>query len=316
VSAGSSRGTRPAAAAPVGEDLGAVAHPVLLVERLPGMARQRRVAPQHGPVQPGQLRSQVDAEPLGEAVPCRAEGGQRAGDVTGPVQRQHQLGPESLAQRVLVEQAAQVGHQLGALAEPLLRLDQVLDRDEPLLVQRAQAPVQAGGALDVLAGGAAPQRQGPSEQVRGAGRLALGERRPPVRREPPEGREVELVVADRQPVAGHVAVQARFAGAVDERPAQARGVGADVGHRGGRRFAVPDHVDQPVDRDDAARLQQQGGDEAALLGGPDRQHGVLTPDPDRPEQLKPHHTPTRATPVSTVRAGRRRIGCVDTVASR
>jgi hypothetical protein len=86
-----------------------------------------RVLGQDGRLQPAQLRPRVDAQLLDQDRPGPLVGQQGIGLPTGPVQGQHELGPQPLPQRLLADQPFELGHQLPVPAQPQLRLDPDLD---------------------------------------------------------------------------------------------------------------------------------------------------------------------------------------------
>jgi hypothetical protein len=103
--------------------------------RLPGRRVERSVGGEDLLVQAPKRSAWLDAEFLGQHCAGGAELGQRIGLPAGPVQRQHDLAAESLAQRMLADQAGQLGRCLLVTAQGDHHLDPLLDRAQPQLGQ-------------------------------------------------------------------------------------------------------------------------------------------------------------------------------------
>ena len=131
--------------------------------QLPGwgrLGRRREVQPrilgEDRRLQPAQLRPRVDAQLLDQDRPGPLIGQQRVGLPTGAVQGQHELGPQPLPQRLLPDQPLQLGHQLPMPPQPQVRLDPILQRDQPQLGQ----PIGLGRARRRCPG--TPRTPGPA----------------------------------------------------------------------------------------------------------------------------------------------------------
>jgi hypothetical protein len=73
----------------------------------------------------------LDAELVDEHASCVAEGRERLGLPTGPIQRNHQLPTQTLAVRMLDDQALELGKRLRVPTELEVRLDSLLEGGEP-----------------------------------------------------------------------------------------------------------------------------------------------------------------------------------------
>jgi len=185
----------------------------------------------------------------------------------GAVERQHQQRPQPLAQRELLDQAAELGDRLGVPAGLHVQAHPPLEGgDVPL----GEVPA---GDVDRLTGEtaerfAAPQRQGGG---RVSGREAL------------EGGDVHLRRLDPQPVAGFGGDEVA---AEIQRLAQPAHVRLHQVCHARRGLGAPHGRHDPVDRHRPARLQQQDGQHGLLLDTAEGDLGVAAPRAQRAEQLE------------------------------
>jgi hypothetical protein len=91
---------------------------------------QPRVLGQDRGMQPAQLRPGIDAQLLDQDRPGPLVGKERIGLPTRPVQRQQQLGPQPLPQRLVTDQPLQLGHQLPVPPQPQVGLEAILQGDQ------------------------------------------------------------------------------------------------------------------------------------------------------------------------------------------
>ncbi len=96
--------------------------------------------------------------------------------------------------------------------------------------------------------------------------------------------EVELTVADPDEVAGGLRQDQIPA----ERLAQLGDVHLERRPGGLREVRHPELVDEPVAGDDLVGVQQQGGEQGALLRAAEPQDPAFFPDLERPEDPKLH----------------------------
>ena len=165
------------------------------------------------------------------------------------IQAQHQLPAQTLTQRILVDQRLQLPHELGVPPGRQLLLDSLLQTGDAQLLK--------------------PGDLGRGEPVRGQ----VGQRGPPPQRQrllepplvpqPPEPRQVELVVADGDEVSRRLGDQPL----PPDQLAQPRDVELQRLVRGFGRIVLPQQVDQSSAGHDAIGLQQQRAQKSALLGG-------------------------------------------------
>ena len=126
------------------------------------------------------------------------------------VEREHQLGAEALAVRVLGDQRLELGDEREVAAERQLGVDPLLDGREPELLEPLRLDLREPLELEI------PERPSVPEGFRGAQGLRRGsgiagrERLPPVRGEPLEALEVELSRLDPQQVAARAGGETRL----------------------------------------------------------------------------------------------------------
>ena len=86
-------------------------------------------------MQAPQLRAGLDADLLDERRPRLAVGVQRIGLPPGAVQREHALGVEALAQRLLAHEPVELADDLPVAPGGEIALDRVLERRQPELLE-------------------------------------------------------------------------------------------------------------------------------------------------------------------------------------
>ena len=145
-------------------------------------------------------------------------------------------------------------------AEREIGVDALLERDGAELLEARDLGLGERLVEEVRERGAAPERERLAERALGRGRISCLERRPSVLREPREAVEVDALGIELE----HVARRAgRDHG--PERLAELRDVDLDRVRRGLGRIAGPERLDEPVDGDDAARLEREHGEQRARL---------------------------------------------------
>ena len=174
----------------------------------------------------------------------------------GAVQREHEEAAEPFAVGVLRGEPGRVGDRVVVAAELDLRLDPVLERGQPELVEAGDLALEERLEREVGERGPAPERE---RVAQGCG--ALGRRQGPrVVHQALEPAGVDRAGVDAQQVAGRAGLDHFLAERV---PEPRDGVLHDrVGRR--RRVRAPEVVDQRVHRDDRPRVQQEVGEHRAL----------------------------------------------------
>ncbi len=277
----------------LGGHLGAgLAHADRLGRRRPG---QVRVAEQDRLVQRAQLGAGRRAQLLVQQPVDLPERVQRLGLAAGPVQRQHQLAPEPLAQRVLAGQRAQLAHQERVPAHHQLHVDALFEHAQPLLGQPRHLLAVQQLAGHVGQGGAAPQVQRLGVGGGGLHQVAGGPRPLGARGQVGEQEHVDAL-------GGHLDLVAVGDRADDRRVAQGLPQPHHVGLQGapgpGRRRALPQPLDQFVHAHGPVGAQQQRGEQHPVLAGAHR--GGPLPDPHLQRPEKPElRTRTHARPLAS-----------------
>ena len=139
------------------------------------------------PLECAQLLARLEAE-LVEREPRLLVGGERVDLPTGAVEREHLQPPQPLACRVLAGERLQLADQLGVHAELELRLDPVLERRQPQLLQPPRLGLRERLEREVGERCTAPQLRAP-RAARAARSRAGSLARPPA--EPLEAPRVD-----------------------------------------------------------------------------------------------------------------------------
>jgi hypothetical protein len=200
----------------------------------------------------------LDPETVHERFARRLIGGESLCLPARPVERQHQLRAEALAQRVLGDERLDLADQRGSAAECEIGLDPALEHRQPQLLEATDRGLGEGLVFEVGESPASPERERVAEQARrklGLGRLGL-------RNEPFEPLQVELSGPQAQHVAGCSGLELLRCRA--ERLPELRHPHLQRRHAGVGGLAAPEFVDQAVAGDDLADVEQK-----------DRQHGAL-----------------------------------------
>ena len=198
---------------------------------------------------------------------------QRLGLPVAAVQSEHQLRPEALPVRVLVDEGLELTHHLGVPRQSQLRVDQLLDGRHSQIVQPVDF-VPGEGLIGQLAERtAAPE----SEPLLGGResrlRIAGGGSRPGRIEQPLEAPRVHLVRVDSQLIAvlaGDEHVGRAAASVAGQSSAQAVDVNLNCLRGGGRRTVAPELVDEPVGRDRLVRAQKEQRQKSPLLAAAER----------------------------------------------
>lgn len=211
-------------------------------------------------VEGGQVGRGAGAQLLGQGAPRLLVHRQRLSGPAARVQGPHQLSVQPLAQRMRVEQSAQLRYECGAAAEREVRVDSVLYGGEPQLFETGHLGARAG---EVGQGRAAPQGERLPEYGLGPRVVALGEGRSSVAGQPLEAVRVDGVGGDGDAVAGGVGLDPCVR---TEPPAQPGDLGLEGVGGSGRRLATVQTVGQPLRGDGPAGVQEEQGEQRAGAG--------------------------------------------------
>jgi hypothetical protein len=208
------------------------------------------VWPSGSPLEGPHLGAEVGPELVREEVPGPLERGQRVALPARAVEREDEEAPPVLAQRVVRDQALQVGDDLVLPAEGQPRLELC---GEGSGAQLGQPPSLGHGerrVRPVLVRLSPPEADGGGEHPLGSGGVAGAQQRPAAGHQLADAQRVELVGGHRQGVAGappddqaprRAARPLGFQGA-----AQAHEVDLQRLASGRRTLAVPERLGEPV----------------------------------------------------------------------
>ena len=140
---------------------------------------ERRVLAQDRALQLLQRRARLDPELVDEHAAGGLVGGQRLGLAARPVEREHQLAAQALAEGVLRRQRVELRDQRGVAAEREVGVDPHLDREQVHLLEAPDRRLGERLVGEVGERGAAPERERLAQLL--GGLLRLGCRRPPGR---------------------------------------------------------------------------------------------------------------------------------------
>ena len=225
-----------------------------------GDGRDRRVVSEDRLLEAPQLRAWLERQLLQEHLAGLLEHLERVRLASAAVEGKHQVPPQALAERALLQRSADGGHQVGVLAERESRLEVLLQRVELQRVQPRGLGRRPRGLRQTEQRRPAPEGERLGDRVRGAARIAGAERAARSREQ-----LLELDGIDRRPVE-RVPVGGEPDRVLAQRPAQP---GHMVLHGVSRRcgeIAAPQRLDQRVRRDDATRSQGQARHERLPLG--------------------------------------------------
>jgi hypothetical protein len=246
-----------------------------------GRQLERRVLPEDRGVQAPELRPGLDPEPLHERVPRPAVDVQRLGLVPAAIEREHELGREALARRVLREQPPQLADDRRMPPGAQVGLHARLQRGDALLLEAPDLGLGERRELQSRQRWAAPQRQGVAQHARRALGVARGERLAAGRQLALEALGVGLVGLHHQPVSRRRGLEQ--AGAA-ECLAQARHVDLQRLHRAGRRLLAPQREGQLLGAHRPVGAQRQYGEQRARLGAAESQRAVAGAHLERTEE--------------------------------
>ena len=227
-----------------------------------GRGVQLGIVAEDGALEPPQLLAGLEAELVGELAPHSAVGLQRLRLAAGTVEREHELGPQALAQRVRGDQRLELADEVCVASACKVGVDPLLKHRQPQLVELPDLGLGERLVREVGERRAAPEGECGAQLVR----RPHGLRSPRLPAQPLEHREVELLRLDVQDVAGRARGQPLGA----ELAPQPHDVDLDaLRRRGGRRLS-PQLGDQPVGGNDLVRVQQQEGEQRTLLEAAER----------------------------------------------
>lgn len=234
-------------------------------------------------LQLAQPRARLDADLLDHVFAGRREGLQRLAATARAIQRQHQLRPELLAQRVQRGLPPQPVDHVVEPAEFQRGPGEPLDRGETAFLDPGELGAQQRSRVELGGRDAVPPGQRLTEEARGRLRVVVRQGGLALADELVERVEVQLAGFDHE----LVAVAGMRDQPVTEDLAQPGDVRAQV-RLGRHRRRIPDRLRQLCDADRLVRVQQQHGEHRALPGSAQLQHCAGPPYRQRTEQQELH----------------------------
>ena len=242
---------------------------------------------EHGLLDLPQRGPRVDAELLGQDRARPLVRAQRVGLTARPVQRGHELGPEALAERILLHQRFELTDQLRVPAEQQVGVDAVFDCREPRLFESGDHRSREGVVREVDECGAAPQCERVAQHRRRRLGVTRVEGSAAFRREPVETGRVERVSWQIE----RVATSACRDPVLAERASQARNVDLQVVARRDA-LAVPDVFEELVGRHRVPLGQREVDEQRARTRAADVDgSAVVVEHLERPQDSELHGVP-------------------------
>ena len=182
------------------------------------------------------------------------------------------------------DQPLQLGHELVVAPERELGVVEKLDRPQPLLLELSRLRLVDGLAGKIRKRLPAPEVE-PAAEVLGRIRRPPGsESRGRLVDEALEPAEVERRRLEMEAIARTAALDPLSA----ERASKPVHVHLQRGDRRARRLRSPERVDEAVPRNDLVGVQEQEGQQGALLRGSEPQRAVVSDDLDRAQDAEFH----------------------------
>ena len=198
-------------------------------------------------------RAGLEAQFVGQGAADSLIRLQRVGLPPGPIQSDHQLARQPFAQRVLAGQRVEFGDHQGVTAGSQIRLDSILERSKPCLLQTSRLVLSKCVIGKVRQRRTAPQRQRTLQMPGGRGPILSLERAPPLGHQFLESVDVEMTAVERYYVTVTLGPQ-HF---VTKRTAQLRDIPLDQLGRTPGRVLLPQRVNDPVRAQHLAAVHEQ-----------------------------------------------------------
>lgn len=215
---------------------------------------------------------------------------------TGAVAGEHEQLPPPLPVGVLGHERLEIAERVAVAALVEQGGEAVLEGGRPQLDQSLAFDLGEGVELDIGVGLPAPEGERPVEGGLGLGGSARGEEGPAPGHPGLEHRGVQVVVGDGQEVARRSGDEhrRRLAGRAirfEDAPQQ-RDVRLEGRRGGGGRLSLPEVLDDPVERDDPVRIDEEPRQQGALSGSADVERLPAVEHLDRAQHPELHLTST------------------------
>ena len=211
----------------------------------------RRVVREDGLLDAPELRSRLETQLVGEHAPCLLEHLECVRLPPAAVERQHQLAPQPLPERVVCNRRAQRRDQLSVLSERERNLEPLLERVHTQRLEPARLGVEPRRAGEALQGRTPPEVERRSNHIRRGPHVAVTQRAARLRQQFLEPHGIHMRVVQRIPI-GRAGDRRLSQGG-----AKTRNVVVERIARGGRELRAPQAVDECVDVDDATISERE-----------------------------------------------------------
>ena len=228
-----------------------------------------------------QLGAGLDPELLDERPARVVIRRERLRLAAAPVEREHQLAPEPLAQGLGTDEHLDLRDELGVRSQLEIGRDPLLEHAQAQVLEPVDLRLREGLELEVGERGSPPQAERLAEQQRPL--LRLGGASFP--RESLEARQIELVGLELEDVAGGPGEQAGG-------PEQLAQLRDGVLQRGGGRawwVLPPELVDEPLRRHHFVHTQEEERQERALISAAEQNGFVPVENLERTEDPELEH---------------------------
>ena len=242
-----------------------------------------------------ELAGGLDAELLGERVAGLMIGVERVGLAAGAVEREHEMGVQTLAHRLGRDELLQLGDQLAVPAGLQVGLDANLHRCQPLLFEACDLCGGERGPRQLGERRPTPQREALAKQPGRRIRVARRQLAASAFDQPLEPLGIQLALAHANAVAGG---SGREQLRVAQRLSQPRDVNLDRLHRAVRRVLPPQPGSQPLRAHGLVGTKQQHGEQRSRFPAAERNRTGFPTDHERSEdpELDSHPRATLLAP--------------------
>ena len=233
-----------------------------------------------------ELIARLEPELRVQQPPARAEDLERVRLSTAPVQREHELAAQALAQRMSRHERLELGDELRRSPRCQVGVDPILDGCEPQLVEACDLALGEVLVGEVGERASSPQSERLSERLPGSAGILL-EQTMAFCRETLELPRVEIAVGEGKSVAGRHGLDR----CGTERAAKLRDEVLERLRSGRRRRAAPELLDQTIRGDDLARVQGEKREQRTLASCAELDDATVVGDLERTEDANLHASP-------------------------
>jgi len=262
------------------------------------LQEKRRVMPEDPLLERSERRGRHEPELLVEGPAEVLQRRQRVRVPPAAIQREHQLRPRALTERLAGDERLELWRHGCVLPEGQLGVDAILDAVEAQLRQARR--LEHGERLAELRERlAAPQGERFAEQASGRARVARGERAAPGVPQPLESGEIDRLGGDDE----RVAARTRDEHVRGQSLAQLRDVDLHHLRRGLRRVLPPEILDQALRGNGAVGVEGEAGEQRAGSAAAELHRCACIAHLERTEEERQHGDGARCYARARVRRG-------------